>query len=116
MYSRPIRPVDRASSTTRKLVHLTPDHLYQYFGYRSIDTLLKHLPTISNDNVKLRRTKDDTLENLGQYATIHKKNSNKSKIPPSPHFGHTIYMDIGYGSSTAIEGVKYCLFLVDRMS
>ena len=25
-------------------------------------------------------------------------------------------MDIGYGSCTALEGIKYCLFLVDRQS
>ena len=110
----PIRPVDRASSSSRQLVHLSSDHLYEYFGYRNIDHLLKHLPTIAQDNVNLKRSRDDVLQSTGQYSTIHKNNSNKSPLQRYEQFGTTFHMDIGYGSETAIEGVKYCLFLIDR--
>ena len=111
-----IRPVDRASSTSRKLVHLSSENLHQHFGFRNIDNLLKHLPTLAQPNVKLQRTSDDVLEATGKFSTIHKSKSNKTPTDKGTHFGQTINMDIGYGSHTAIGGIKYCLFLVDRFS
>ena len=110
----PIRPVDSTSSTCRQLVHLSTEHLYQYFGYRNIDKLLKHLPTLTTDHTKLRRDKDDSLDSINNHATIHKARANKKPIPWGDHFAHTVHMDIGYGSDIAIDNVRYCLFLIDR--
>ena len=110
----PIHPVERASSTSRKLVHLSSNHLYQYFGFRNIDTLLKHLLDITDDTVKLRKTSDDTIDSTGEFATIHKYKANKTLSPKHEKFSDTMHMDISYGSSVALNRIRSCLFIVDH--
>ena len=112
--SIPVRPVDRIPSSNRQYVQLSSAQLYQSFAYRNIDNLLKHLPTIAQPNIKIEKDPDFALGQIGQNATIHKGKSNKQFTKIKEAFGDTIHIDIGYGSSTGIGGVKYCLFLVDR--
>ena len=108
--------MDRASSTSRQLVHLSTDTLYQCLGFRNIDNLVKHLPTIAQQNVKIQQISDDIIQSTGQHATIHKSRANQKPIDRGHSYGHTMHMDIGYGSQTAIGGIKYCLFIIDRFS
>ena len=111
---RPIRPVDRASSTSRKLVHFSAGQLYQSFAYRNIDHILKHLPSVSKNTINISKDPDASLGHVGQYATVHRGKSNKHMHKRDELFGDTIHIDIGYGSDQGINGVKYCLFIVDR--
>ena len=47
---------------------------------------------------------------------MNKKDRNKTPVPRPNHFGETFHYDIGHGGCTAIGGVKYALFIVDRKS
>jgi len=108
-----VRPVDRVPSASRKLVRVSPHQLYQSFAYRNIDNVLKHLSTITDKNISIKRDPDDIIKNTGEFATIHKSRSNKKFNQPIKPFGKTIHINIGYGSDDAIGGIKYCLFIID---
>ena len=72
-----IRPVDRAFSSSRNYISISPQQLYQSFAYRNIDNIIKHLPTIAKDTISISKDPDKVIPNSGQYATIHKSRSNK---------------------------------------
>ena len=60
-------------------------------------------------------TKDlEPLVDIGTTATIDKNNKNTSPLPLPNQFGQVMHMDILFGSRTAIAGIKYALFIVDR--
>ena len=69
---------------------------------------------MTTDYIELRETLDDTLNFIGQHATIHQGQANKHLSSKNEKFGETIHMDIGYVRSITIGGIKYCFYIVDR--
>ena len=47
---------------------------------------------------------------------MNKKNHNTTPVPHPNHFGETFHYNIGHVGCTAIGGIKYALFIVDRNS
>ena len=43
-----------------------------------------------------------------------KKRRNTKPVPRPAAFGDVFHFDIGYGAGTAIGGIRYALFFVDR--
>lgn len=103
-------------STLPKLVKLTPDDLSKCIGFWDTTTLQKHIHTIAQPNIHITNIDPEPIINLGKVATIEKHKQNNSPLPLPDNFGDAIHMDIGFGSKTSIAGVKYCLFLVDRVT
>ena len=55
----------------------------------------------------------ETVLNIGDTTTLDKPVSH-AVIPPAHKFADVIHIDIGYGCSSGLGGVKYALFAVDR--
>jgi len=51
---------------------------------------------------------------LGETATIDKNKRNTNPLNLPSNLGDIVHMDVLYGSNTAIGGIKYALFLVDK--
>ena len=79
----------------------------------NIDDVVKHLPTIAKPSISITKIDKEPVLDLGDVSTIEKRPRNTTPIPLPSKFGEVIHMDIGFGSKTAITGVKYCLFLID---
>ena len=56
----------------------------------------------------------DPLLDLGEVATIDRSPQNKTPVPLPTNFGEVVHGDIGYSCTTALQGYKYTLLLVDR--
>ena len=51
---------------------------------------------------------------FGEISTIDKPRISTKHVPLPAHLGDVLHMDIGYGCSAGIGGIKYALFVVDR--
>ena len=94
---------------------MSKDFIIQATGYHKSNMLLKHFHTISNNTVSITSIdKNPTVED-GEAATMHSKRRNTTvsdttKLSP----GKVYNMDIAYGPTVGIGGIKYALVLIDR--
>ena len=109
----PIRTVDKPIHHTSANIHLTVDQIRKYFGFRNVDSILKEIKSTST-NLSITTADREPILDIGEVATIDKnpRNTHPLNLPSTP--GSTVHADIIFGSGTAIGGVKYALFLVDR--
>ena len=109
-----VRPIDKAQDISPSSKTITIEELRKLLGYRQPDTVLEHIHTCFQPNFHISNIdREPTLE-LGEIATI-----DKTRIPTNPvklprNFGDVMHVDIGYGCSAGIGGIKYALFVVDR--
>ena len=54
------------------------------------------------------------MTDIGEIATINKPRISTKNVTLPAHLGDVLHMDIGYGCSAGIGGIKYALFVVDR--
>ena len=111
----PTLPIGRVNSCQPKHMSMTKDFIIQATGYHKSDLLLKHFHTISNNTVSITSIdKNPTIKKV-ESATLHSNRrnttpSNTEKLSP----GEVYNMDIAYGPTVGIGGIKYALILIDR--
>lgn len=90
------------------------DQLKQNFGFRLISHIIKEIKQVSERNFHISSPDPEPITSLGDVAAIPtpKRNHNSLSLPLK--FGDIFHMDIVFGSKTAIGGIKYGLFLIDR--
>ena len=101
------------------LANVTPNNshninqLRKSFGFRNVDSILKELQ-LTSSNLNISTNESEPILDLGEITTQDKKarNTLPSDLPDS--FGDVIHADILFGSNTAITGIKYALYLVDK--
>eukprot|EP00957_Ditylum_brightwellii_P201231 15324685-Ditylum_brightwellii.AAC.1 len=83
-------------------------------GFHNVETILAHMKEVTQPTLQITNTGHDPVCNHGKIATLPKVNCNTSLLPCTSSFKATFHFDIVYGASTAIEGYRYCFWLVDR--
>jgi deoxyuridine 5'-triphosphate nucleotidohydrolase len=113
----PDLPHDTVNSSLPKHVSMSKDFLLQATGYHKSDLLIKHFNTISQDTVTLSSIDKNPHLNEGETATIRSRRRNTTPSR-TEHLkvGEVYNMDIAYGPTVGIGGVKYALILIDRKS
>ena len=106
-------PTDSVPSSAPGVRRLTPDELRMCLGYRNVSDYIRVLPRIASPTVKVVNIIDPTPQ-LGDVATIERRQRNTTPLPLPNSFGDTVHCDIAYGKRTALTGIKYVLLLVDR--
>ena len=84
------------------------------FGFRQISHIIHEIKTVSERNFHISYNNNEPITSLGDVATISTPKRNHSPIPLPLQFDYIFHMDIVFGSKTAIGGIKYGLFLIDR--
>ena len=84
------------------------------FGFRNVDNFLKHIHSTCKDTIFLSSADREPILDLGEVSTIDKNKTNTSLVPLPDIPFNTVHCDIVYGSQTALGGVRYALFLVDK--
>ena len=109
----PLRIVDKPPSHAGASTSLTVDQLRKGFGFRNINNFVKNLKTTAT-NFSISTMDREQVLDLGEVATMDKskRNNTITSLPPNP--GDIVHMDIIHGQGTAISGIKYALFLVDK--
>ena len=110
----PVRTIDKPDSSSPKEQTFTIDQLHKYFGFRNTKSILPHLRDCFQPNFHISLDEPETILNLGDTATIDKTKLNKTPVKLPPQLGDVLHIDIGYGCTAGIGGIKYCLFAVDR--
>ena len=109
----PLRPIDRVNSTIPNNVPFTIEHLQRCTGFRNIHTILPQIKEVC-EGITVTNLGKDPIKSRGEVATMNKKRRNTTPVPRPDAFGDVFHYDIGYGAGTAIGGIRYALFLVDR--
>ena len=78
---------------------------------------LSKLDIVSNGTVQVNDLGKEPSLNLGQVATLPKRNRNTAKSSVEDlEVGDVIHYDIGHGTGSAIGGIRYTLVLIDKKS
>ena len=113
----PTLPQDRVNASEPKHVTLSKDFIIQATGFHKSDLLLKHFHSISNNSVSIQETDKNPELDEGETATLKSKHKNSTLSDTSTlKVGERFNMDIVYGPTVGIGGIKYALLLIDRKS
>lgn len=113
--NHPVLPQDRVNSSLPQHVTINHDFLIQATGFHKSEFLIKHFNTISTNSTSLAAMEKNPKLDEGETATI-RSNCKNSKLSDTSHLkpGEVYNMDIVYGPTVAIAGIKYALILIDR--
>jgi hypothetical protein len=95
---------------------MSEDFLRQCTGFRRLDTMLSCFSNLHQDTVKLDNTPADAVLDVGNYATLRKKNRNTKPVPRSSYFGEIMHMEIVFGPEVALGNNHYGLLFTDHFS
>ena len=112
---QPLLPTEYKSiSSDPSHTSFTTDQLRKAFGFRNIDAILPQIQKTSIPNFSISTKDREKVIDLGDVATIPKSKRNTQPLPLPTNFGDVMHMDVVYGTVTAINGIRYGLFIVDR--
>ena len=106
-------PVDTVNSALPQVVTLSRDNIRRATGFLKSESLIKHIKTLGKRTVHIQNLPRDPAIDPGEYASM--KKSRKSTNNPTVRApGENWHVDIGFGPCTAIGGIKYTLYFVER--
>ena len=91
------------------------DFISQSTGYYNNTNFVKYLPTTGLPNITIKMNDVPPLSDEGHTATMRSRRRNTT--PSTTHhlkYSDIWHVDIGFGPTTAIGGIRYCLMLVDK--
>ena len=92
---------------------ISVDQLQKAFGFRNVSSILNEIKATS-DHLSISTTDREPIMDIGNTATLPKSPRNTFPLELPRKLGDIMHLDIIYGSGTAIQGIKYALFVVDR--
>ena len=110
----PVRPVDKPRSGEPETKTITSDELRRGIGFQAVERIAPHLKTCFKNNFHLSNIDREPVTDIGEITTIDKPRISTNSVKLPAHLGDVLHMDIGYGCSAGIAGIKYALFVVDR--
>jgi hypothetical protein len=116
VFSPIVRSVDKPSSSLPHTIILWEDYLRASVGFRRIDSVKQHFQNLYQDTIKLDSMPEGAVLDLGDYATMRKKNRNTTPIPRPLQFGDVIHMGIIFGPEVSIGNINYGLLFSDHYS
>ena len=90
------------------------DQLQRSFGFCNVDDIALHLDSTSQPTFSISSRNREPILDFGETATINKSRRNIDPLQIPNQSYHTFHMDIVFGTNTAIGGIRYELFIVDR--
>ena len=110
-----ILPENKVNHSLPKSVRFSKDFLAQATGFYNNDNISKYLPILGNDTVTISHKNGMQLSDEGNHSTMRSRRRNTTKSPTtSLAYSDCWHMDIGFGPTSAIGGVRYCLLLIDK--
>ena len=94
----PIHTWDKVPSNAPNIRQMTIEELQKSIGFLNADRLLSTLQKTSQPTIQISNTDREPFLDLGEVATLDKPARNTNPLPLPPHVGHTIHIDIAYGS------------------
>ena len=115
----PVLPRMTASYSVNKSLPATAsystDYLSQSTGFYNNNNFIKYINDIGTSNVKIQLNDVPPLSDEGHTATMRSKRRNTTPSQtPKLSYSDVWHIDIGFGPTTAIGGIRYCLMMVDK--
>ena len=109
-----VHPVDKPRSGEPQTKTITEDELRRSIGFQAVDRITPHLKTCFKDNFHLSSLDREPVIDICEISTIDRPRISTNSVCLPANLGDTLHIDIGYGCSAGIAGIKYALFVVDR--
>ena len=109
------RAVDKPNASMPQILPMTREYLAQSFGYLGTNKIIRLLSKTSKKTIRIHNEHSPNLD-PGSAATMHSNKRNTTPLERASTYSAKWHMDIGFGPTTAIGGIKYCLLLVDSYS
>ena len=91
------------------------DFLSQATGFYNNTNFIKHIRDIGKPNVRIAVNDVPPLSDEGHTATMRSRRRNTTpSSTENLQYSDIWHVDIGFGPTTAIGGIRYCLMLVDK--
>ena len=110
----PILPENSVNHSLPKTATFSQDYLAQSTGFYNNNNFIKYVPTVRDNNVNIKQHDGPPLSDEGYSATLRSRRRNTSPSKTSYAYSDVWHMDIGYGPTTAIGGIRYSLMLIDK--
>ena len=110
----PVPTFDKPFSNSPSRCSYNIEQLKRAFGFRNIDNFVSNLKETSKDTFSFSTLDREPILDLGEVATINKNRESNNSVPLPDLPFDTIHTDIVYGSQTALGGIRYALFIIDR--
>jgi hypothetical protein len=90
--------------------------LHRAIGFQNSTALIKNIHKLGNKSVTIQNLPRVKQIDPGEMASMSssRRNTNATTMPLA--YSYICHMDIGYGPSTAIGGIRYTLLLVNKYS
>ena len=114
--SSPTPPLsqDRVNSALPKRVQMSKDALLKSIGFLSTRPLLKHMKNLSSASIHVPKYTDNPGIDPGTTASMNSRRRNTTPSNTNLKYSDIWHVDIGYGPSTGIGGMRYTLLCVDK--
>lgn len=110
----PILLHDKARSAELSTTKIANEKLRNGLGFQSVDCILPHLKFTLKDNFHMSFIEREPVIGLGEISIIDKPVISTNPVPLPHNFGDVLHINIVYGCSLGLNGIKYELFVVDR--
>ena len=110
----PCLPTNSVNKSLPKSASYSKDFLNQSIGYYNNANFIKYLPTTGNNSVTIQTKDGPPLSDEGHTATMRSKRRNTKQPTKTYAYSDVWHMDIGFGPTSAIGGIQYCLMLIDK--
>ena len=111
----PVPPAENSvNHSLPKTASYTKDFVAQATGFYNNDNIIKYLPLTGCDNITITKSQAPPLSDEGFTATMRSRRRNTKPTTTKYNYSDVWHMDIGFGPTTAIGGIRYSLLLVDK--
>ena len=110
----PVLPEYSINKSLPKTARYSQDFLAHATGYYNNKNIIKYIKDTSLPNVTITKQDGPPISDEGYTATLRSKRRNTKPSTARLNYSDVWHMDIGFGPTSAIGGIRYCLMMVDK--
>ena len=109
-----VLPAQKVNQSLPKSARFSYDFFNQATGFYNNQNFIKYMKDVGKHNVTLKHQDGTSISDEGKYATMRSKRRNTNPSNKKYQYSDIWHVDIGFGPTAAIGGVRYCLMFVDK--
>ena len=109
-----VLPENKVNMSLPATARYSQDFLAHTTGYYNNKNIIKYINQTTKNNVQITKQDGPPLSDEGQTATLRSKRRNTKPSTKQLQYSDVWHIDIGFGPTSAIGGIRYCLMFVDK--
>ena len=109
-----VLPENKVNMSLPATARYSQDFLAHTTGYYNNKNIIKYINQTTKNNVQITKQDGPPLSDEGQTATLRSKRRNTTPSTKKLQYSDVWHINIGFGPTSAIGGIRYCLMFVDK--